>query len=39
MNFTGNTDAGFFIAFPLTKEVQTRGKDSEMAYFSLSKRF
>jgi len=39
MNFTGATDAGFFVAFPLTKDVQTRGKESEMAYFSLSKRF
>ena len=39
MDFTEDTQAGFAVAFPLNRDVQTQGDDDPKVYFNLSHRF
>ncbi|MGQ0527368.1 MAG: ShlB/FhaC/HecB family hemolysin secretion/activation protein [Alphaproteobacteria bacterium] len=38
-NFPGNTSAGFAVAFPLNRDVQTQNDRDPRAYFNLTKKF
>lgn len=39
LDFTEDTQAGFAVAFPLNRDVQTQGDDDPKVYFNLSHRF